>query len=868
MANNTVHTITLSGYTATAEGNCWALQLGTWDSYGIEQIQLKLGQEWAGLVITATFTPPKGRKAVKVVVDSSGLFSVPQEATALSGQGTITFAGNTSGQQRISVDVPYVVANHAAVDGVTPDPTPSEWAQFVAQVQQARDDAEAAAQAAEGSQTAAAGSASDAANSAAAAAGSAQKAKNLVDGAVQYITAAKNAAVKEVNTAGETAVQEVQKAQSTGVQAVQTAQTEGVKAIQTAQTEGVKAVNDAGNAKVEEIEQINALLPKPTEADAGKVPVAQPNGTYELGDAGNKIDDTAIAEDTTWSSRETASRIYQMREVSGAIVRIDDALPEFPMKVISESEVTRCGKNLFNAQTVQENTWVNPDTGETEGASGFWLSDYIPVVKGLTYYVSPKGSNRGVFYNSNKQYLEAWLGSTAYTDSFTASENGFLRISGTKSVDTIFVSVNEPLSPYEPYTGETFPAGTPIMPLDGVNTIFAASGGVAVGYASKVKAPINDAQITPLNTWSAQKLVDTLCPPFSVTGDVVQFNPVDGYPLSVQSTIVATQEGTGDPSPTNVRPIVPVNEAGIWWIDGDNVLNLNHVELGTFSTVNGEPTESATQYRTAYKVPCTKNSVLYQSNNKNLNVRVFVWNESGGFVASEAVVSGGSYTFTVDGYFAIVSGTSGFVADHYVGFSKTAAPYVGKDYTAPLPEPCYGGTVDLTGGTGEANRMGIVITGNEELIQSESEGRIYFLIIFPDLPLPKNGTGVEQAKKEQWCNLGTIGNPYSEDVDNCAWVYNTPTAQTTLRFRFSSLFNDTASAQAQLKAWYEAGTPLTVAYDIVTPTPFTFDPLSIPAPASPATAYSTAGEITVSGRSDPIEYINQQIANAIAIAKV
>lgn len=272
MANNTVHTITLSGYTATADGNCWALQLGTWDSYGIEQIQLSLGPEWTGLVIKATFTPPKGRKPVKVVVDSSGLFDVPQEATALAGQGTITFAGNASGQQRISVDVPYVVANHAAVDGATPDPTPSEWAQFVAQVQQARDDAEAAAQAAEASQTAAAGSASAAAESADKAAQSAQEAQNIVDGAVKYITAAKNEAVKEVNTAGETAVQEVQKAKSTGVQAVQTAQ-----------TAGVKAVNDAAEAKVEQIEQINALVPTPTPEDAGKVPTVNDAGTgYEL----------------------------------------------------------------------------------------------------------------------------------------------------------------------------------------------------------------------------------------------------------------------------------------------------------------------------------------------------------------------------------------------------------------------------------------------------------------------------------------------------------------------------------------------------------------------------------------------------------
>jgi len=245
MVNNTVHTITLSGYTATAEGNCWALQLGTWDSYGIEQIQLALGPEWEGLVITATFTPPKGRKAVKVVVDSSGLFDVPQEATALSGHGTITFAGSTSGQQRISVDVPYGVGTHAAIDGVTPTPTPSEWAQFVAQVQQARDDAEAAAQAA---------------------AGSAQEAQNIVDGAVQAVentgreqseavAAAGDTQIGRINTASDTALKNIADTKA-GALAEVTA--EGGKQIGLIGDTAAGALDDIKSAKDGALTEISA----------------------------------------------------------------------------------------------------------------------------------------------------------------------------------------------------------------------------------------------------------------------------------------------------------------------------------------------------------------------------------------------------------------------------------------------------------------------------------------------------------------------------------------------------------------------------------------------------------------------------------
>lgn len=81
-------------------------------------------------------------------------------------------------------------------------------------------------------------------------------------------------------------------------------------------------------------------------------------------------------------------------------------------------------------------------------------------------------------------------------------------------------------------------------------------------------------------------------------------------------------------------------------------------------------------------------------------------------------------------------------------------------------------------------------------------------------------------------------------------------------------FSNVDELNAYCQQQYAAGTPVTIAYPLEIAETVGINPLFIPAPASPATAYSTAGEITVSGRSDPIEYINQQIANAIAIAKV
>ena len=65
MASTNIQTVTLSGYSATVDGANY-LCLGTWDSYGIEQLQINPGPEWAGLVIKATFNTSAGATPVVV----------------------------------------------------------------------------------------------------------------------------------------------------------------------------------------------------------------------------------------------------------------------------------------------------------------------------------------------------------------------------------------------------------------------------------------------------------------------------------------------------------------------------------------------------------------------------------------------------------------------------------------------------------------------------------------------------------------------------------------------------------------------------------------------------------------------------------
>lgn len=115
-----LHEVQLKGY-SVRPGN---LSLGTFDSYGIEQLHVTLDDTWSGLAVTATFNPPEG-EPVEIRVPENGLIDVPAEATANEGTGTIVYCGVANGVQRITKTQGYSVITHGNV-GTTVAFNPSE----------------------------------------------------------------------------------------------------------------------------------------------------------------------------------------------------------------------------------------------------------------------------------------------------------------------------------------------------------------------------------------------------------------------------------------------------------------------------------------------------------------------------------------------------------------------------------------------------------------------------------------------------------------------------------------------------------------------------------------------------------------------
>lgn len=198
----TIKTIVLMNYDVVVDNRYSvtpSIELGTKDSYGIENIRIVQGDGWSGLETLAVFHAPGG-SATKKTVGADGVLEVPAEATAdKAGRGKIVFLGLADGVQRISVDLPYSIRDHADIDGDNPGtPTPDVVQQIlensnnaVRVAQAAKDAAENAHRAAEDAAIKAGEEAGGAASSAAAAAASADTAN-----------AAKNAAAEAAHAAG------------------------------------------------------------------------------------------------------------------------------------------------------------------------------------------------------------------------------------------------------------------------------------------------------------------------------------------------------------------------------------------------------------------------------------------------------------------------------------------------------------------------------------------------------------------------------------------------------------------------------------------------------------------------------------------
>lgn len=316
----TTHTITLTRHTAQVVGLMGVLVLGTWDSYGTEQLLLRHGPEWEGLAIDATFHNTPSDKGVTVLADTDGLVTVPPEACMRASKyATITFRGVQDGVQRISCNLPYVVLDHAQVPGANSTATPSENAQALTQMQDLRDGAVDAKRHAEAARDAAAGSAAQAEAQKTAAAKSASDAQGYMQTASGAATAA-NASAKNAEENAASAANAAKKAADESVAA-------NIAVIEKMQADvASKQTAAAGDAKTASDAAAGAADAKAAAVAAQKDAAASKAAAANSSAAARTSEDAAAksAEDADNTANNIKDSMTQISENKEAVSKLEE----------------------------------------------------------------------------------------------------------------------------------------------------------------------------------------------------------------------------------------------------------------------------------------------------------------------------------------------------------------------------------------------------------------------------------------------------------------------------------------------------------------------------------------------------------------
>lgn len=410
-----------------------------------------------------------------------------------------------------------------------------------------------------------------------------------------------------------------------------------------------------------------------------------------------------------------------------------------------------------------------------------------------------------------------------------------------------------------------------ITDKDGTKTI-----DVLNGKDGKDAPQIDDTTVTDSAPWSSKHIVDVLCPPISETGNPAQFYPVAGYPLGCKVSWEPTQEGSGEPSPENVRPIKGRDSVQVERC-GENLYNVNHF-IGSYWVddnyhKSNDFVNIHSSFWASYKVPCNVGDTINVSGFPELGGISCVWTSD---VSGEKYFKEAGSSQRVNASYAVPSGAQCLVlgvagklsmpdanydnAMISIGAAPTTyAPYTGQTATLTLPRTIYGGTVDTVSSEGQETRKLLTLDGTEKWMVSGKflDNKTDWYYVSSKIP---NAVNAAPQKGNEICSHyphADIAN--TNTAQGCAIVWG------AIRVRWGDTIPDDADAwKAHLAAQYAAGTPVQIAYKLAEPVPFTVtgaQPIS--ALSGVNTLLTDADSVTVTGRADPIKRITD-LEDAVA----
>lgn len=179
---------------------------------------------------------------------------------------------------------------------------------------------------------------------------------------------------------------------------------------------------------------------------------------------------------------------------------------------------------------------------------------------------------------------------------------------------------------------------------------------------------------------------------------------------------------------------------------------------------------------------------------------------------------------------------------------KPYDPYQGKKQYIPLAQIIYGGSVDNETGDGLISWNILTFTGTENWIYKE-DLKIFYI-----------------NDKNHAVDTAPVSSHYTGR--NTLYIQNyevgVSSGAPAMIFVQDDRFVAVESWKAYLAAQYAAGTPVQIAYKLAEPIPFQVDGDQIPALKGINNILTDADTVTVTGREDPVQYVDKKFAELSA----
>lgn len=341
--------------------------------------------------------------------------------------------------------------------------------------------------------------------------------------------------------------------------------------------------------------------------------------------------------------------------------------------------------------------------------------------------------------------------------------------------------------------------------------------------------------------------------PFEAKGDLVQIDNYEGMPMDCVTRIEPVQDGSGDPSPDNIRPIsgrtsAKLTRCGKNLCGGANdVIVQNNPSAATVTYADNVFTLfTADGYADGFIFGhgAMKQGRKYTISGKAagyVNLRTYNKTDMNTILVNIAPAADGAFSLTFaaptdDVVFRVWvnSSTTCTLTDFQIeeGDRTEYEPYQGETFTADFGQTVYGGTIDWGKGLLTVDGCFVEYTGAEGWKYHES-GFVY---------LNMNNPAIHD-------NECVISSHYPTGMGKGVAIVSTGTIFNQVRF-YDTGFSNAADWKAYLAAQYAAGAPVQIAYTLAEPTTIQLTPQQITALQGVNYIWSDAGETTVRGRKD------------------